>query len=132
MVKIMKLKKSPELAIIAFGLILAVLLILFRFFYQPSAPTVNVVCGNSQPTTIENKPQTTEINQNNNSQNQLININTAQIETLCTLNGIDEIRAESIIEYRNSNGGFATIEEIMQVKGIGEKTFEAIKDDIMV
>lgn len=132
MVNIMKLNKSPELVIIAFGLIFAVLLILFGFFYQPSAPTVNVVYGNTQPTTIADTVPIADINQNSNYQSQLININTADKETLCSLKGIGEAKAEKIIAYRNSHGGFATVEEIMQVNGIGEKTFEAIKDDITV
>lgn len=121
MVKIMKLNKSPEILLFALGYMLAGLILLFVVLDQPSSSSAYVEYIISTPTI--------EIN---NDQNQLININTAQIETLCTLNGIGEIRAESIIEYRNSNGGFETIEEIMQVKGIGEKTFEAIKDDIMV
>lgn len=128
----MKLNKSPELIIIAFGLIFAVSLILISFFYEPSAPTVNIAYGNTQSTTVTDNAQTENANQNSDTKNQLININTADKNTLCTLNGIGEVRAESIIEYRNSNGGFATIEEIMQVKGIGEKTFEAIKNDITV
>ena len=61
-----------------------------------------------------------------------ININTADSAQLCTLDGIGEVIAERIIEYRNECGGFSSAEEIMNVKGIGEKKFEAIKDKICV
>ena len=56
-----------------------------------------------------------------------ININTATAEQLTELNGIGEVKANAIIEYRNNFGNFISLEEIMNVKGIGEKTFEKIK-----
>ena len=51
---------------------------------------------------------------------------------LCTLPGIGESRAESIIAYREKNGGFARIEDIMKVEGIKEGMFARIKDKICV
>ncbi|MBD5465619.1 MAG: ComEA family DNA-binding protein [Lachnospiraceae bacterium] len=62
----------------------------------------------------------------------LININTASKEELCTLPGVGESRAESIVSYREANGGFLTIEEIMNVTGIKEGLFGKIKDKIKV
>lgn len=61
-----------------------------------------------------------------------INLNTADITELCRLSGIGEVTAGRIVEYREANGGFNNIEEIMLVSGIGEKTFEAIRDMIYV
>ena len=61
-----------------------------------------------------------------------LNINTASVSELTTLPGIGEVKAKAIIEYRVANGGFKSIEEIMEVKGIGEKTFIKIKDMIYV
>lgn len=61
-----------------------------------------------------------------------INLNTATANQLDTLPGIGPAYASRIIEYRNSNGGFKTIEEIKNVKGIGEKTFEKIKELISI
>ena len=62
----------------------------------------------------------------------LVDINTAEVEQLKTLNGIGDSKAKSIIEYREQNGGFKSIEEIKNVTGIGEKMFEKIKDNITV
>ncbi len=61
-----------------------------------------------------------------------ININTAQLYELTCLDGIGETYAQRIIDYRNANGPFADISDIMNVEGIGTKRFEAIKDSITV
>lgn len=60
-----------------------------------------------------------------------VNINTANQEELEALPEIGPVTAAKIIEYRELNGLFATIEDIQKVKGIGPKTFEAIKDLII-
>lgn len=67
-----------------------------------------------------------------NLNNDLININTASLKELQTLTGIGESKAENIIEYRNTNGNFKTIEEIKNISGIGDALFEKIKDKITV
>ena len=61
-----------------------------------------------------------------------ININTADLATLMTLDGIGEIYAQRIIDYRTANGPFQSIADIMNVPGIGTKRFEAIMDKITV
>ncbi len=66
------------------------------------------------------------------SQDDRVNINTADESQLTTLTGIGSTRAQAIIAYREANGPFAAIEEIMNVQGIKEGTFTKIKDDIMV
>ena len=60
-----------------------------------------------------------------------ININTDSKDILMTLSGIGEVYAQRIIDYRN-NKRFASIEEIKQIQGIGDKTFEKIKDEITI
>ena len=62
----------------------------------------------------------------------LININTAEMFELCELDGIGESMAQRIIEYRNSNGKFKKIEDLMNVNGIGPAKFNNIKDKITV
>lgn len=61
-----------------------------------------------------------------------ININTASKEELMTLNGIGESRAEKILAYRQSQGEFQSIDELMNVEGIKEGIFQKIKDRITV
>jgi comEA protein len=61
-----------------------------------------------------------------------ININSALAADLTRLPGIGEVMAERIIEYRESNGSFKKTEDIMKVKGIGEKKFEKIKEFLAV
>lgn len=62
----------------------------------------------------------------------LVNINTADIETLDTLPGVGPATAQAIVDDRTQNGSFASIEDIMRVSGIGEKKFEKLKDLICV
>ena len=61
-----------------------------------------------------------------------ININNASIDDLKNLTGIGEKKAKDIISYRDKNGSFNTIEDIMKVNGIGESAFAQIKEDITV
>ena len=61
-----------------------------------------------------------------------VNLNTADEAELTSLTGIGATRAQAIILYRQENGPFSSIEEIMNVQGIKEATFEKIKDDIAV
>ncbi len=61
-----------------------------------------------------------------------VNINTASMEELMTLTGIGEAKAESIIRYREENGRFQSIEDLMEIGGIKEGVFEKIKDDITI
>jgi len=63
---------------------------------------------------------------------QKININQADAKTLATLKGIGKDRAVKIIEYRETNGHFEKIEDIMKVKGIGKKIFEQNKNVLSV
>jgi competence protein ComEA len=61
-----------------------------------------------------------------------ININTATMEELTSLQGIGEKKAESIVEHREKAGSFATIEDLKDVNGVGDKIFDKIKDQITV
>ena len=78
---------------------------------------------------IENDACITETNNNTSG---LININTASIEELMSLPGLGEAKAKLIIEYREKNGNYKSIENIKEVSGIGEAIFEKIKDYITV
>lgn len=60
----------------------------------------------------------------------LVNINTADENELCTLPGVGQTRARAIVEYRNEHGGFGRIEDIQNVSGIKSGLFAKIKDFI--
>lgn len=66
------------------------------------------------------------------SSSNLININTASVVELMSLDGIGESKAKAIIEYRDINGDFENILDIKNVSGIGESIYEKIKDYITV
>ena len=59
-------------------------------------------------------------------------MNKANKEQLMTLTGIGESKALAIIKYREDNNGFKSIEEVMNVSGIGEALYNKIKDSITV
>jgi len=61
-----------------------------------------------------------------------VNINTATVEELMSLNGIGKKKAESIVEHREEVGSFATIDDLKGVKGIGDKIFRKIKAHIAI
>ena len=61
-----------------------------------------------------------------------VNINTADSEQLQTLNGIGPATAQKIIDYRESSGRFSSVEDIKNVSGIGDKTYDKLKDYITI
>jgi competence protein ComEA len=64
---------------------------------------------------------------------QPVDINTASAEELAAaLNGVGLSRAQAIVDFRNSNGPFAAVEELAQVKGIGDKLVQRNRDALMV
>lgn len=85
-------------------------------------------CASKTESTDNDK---TDANTNNTpTTNKKVSINKAGISELTTLDGIGEAKAQAIIDYREKNGAFKTLEDLMNVSGIGEKAFEKIKDNI--
>ena len=61
-----------------------------------------------------------------------LNLNTATKEELIALPGIGPAKAQAILDYRNAHGGFKSVEELKDVKGIGAKRFEKLKAELTV
>ena len=68
---------------------------------------------------LDNKPKPCETE---------VNINTADIEELETLPGIGEVKAQSIVDYRREYGIFGSVEQLVEVRGIGEKTLDKVRN----
>ena len=62
----------------------------------------------------------------------VVNINTASVHHLQRISGIGETKARAIVEYREAHGGFKSVDELVNVSGIGEKTLDAIRDKLTV
>lgn len=65
-------------------------------------------------------------------ENGLVNINTANLHQLWNINGLGETKARAILKYREEHGNFTRVDDLVNVKGIGEKTLEKIRKYITV
>lgn len=125
-------KINHEKILIAFALCLCAGIICYNYFFIPTAlPSTVIYADKEQDTENAKDYQEKELKQNN-TQN-LLNINTATAEELAdTLPRVGKSTAALIVSYREKNGPFKNIEDIKNVKGIGDKTFEKMKDLICV
>lgn len=84
------------------------------------------------PEVGEESSAVTGINSGTSAASGKIDLNTATSDQLQTLNGVGPATAEKILQYRSDNGYFKSIEELKNVDGIGDKTYEKLKDYIKV
>lgn len=87
---------------------------------------------NTETAAAEDNSATSDNSPNDAVRDGVININTADVNVLDKLDGIGESTAKKIIAYREENGEFENVEELLLVGGIGEKKLEAIRDKICV
>ena len=83
-------------------------------------------------TSVQPAPESASSAQPPSAAGEQISINTANRETLMTLDGIGETLAQRIIDYREIYGDFASVDDLLNVQGIGEKRLAAIRDKITV
>ena len=119
-------KESAQIKfLIGIALILAALVIGYNAFYIPDAvPFAKISTDGSAPVPSESSEVGEEASP--------VSINRASAEELDTLPGIGPSLAQAILEYREEHGGFSTLEELMEVPGIGEKIFAELKDQIVL
>ena len=100
--------------------------------YIPKIGEINQENAEEEYITFEYENNKNIIQDYNKGGNEKVNINTANQTELETLPGIGTATAEKIIDYRNKNGKFSSIEDIQNVKGIGNAKYENIKESICV
>lgn len=103
----------------------------FREDAEASAINQAAVLEDGQQITIMSTSQQ-QMQEEKAAEEGLVNINTADADTLCTLPGIGEAKAKSIIAYREKNGPFKSTEELTKVSGIKEGVFDKVSDLICV
>ncbi|MDR0943561.1 MAG: helix-hairpin-helix domain-containing protein [Ruminococcus sp.] len=126
--------KQKRIAVAAVLFIGLAYIVIFNLLYDERAVAdtkTNVVYTGSEAITAFQSETATETTIYTETV-YIININTADIAELITLEGIGEVTAQAILDYRTVNGDFTAIEQIMEVKGIGPAKFEAIKEHITV
>lgn len=94
----------------------------------PKKTKANLSGSGADTSSLQKKASDGDINTSNG----LVNINSATSEQLQTLSGIGEAKAKKIIDYREQNGRFSSVEELTNITGIGEKTLESIRSYICV
>lgn len=128
--------KRQSLIMTGIGLIILSAVFIYFSFSQPrvllssksTAETVPSVSYESQSTEIDTQYdiKSGESDDENISVSFPININTCTVQELTAVEGIGESRAESIIQYREYLGGYTSVDQIKNIKGIGEKLYEKV------
>jgi competence protein ComEA len=111
---------------------LSVVLLILVFGFMMFAPSFFVAVSSGVGFAQEEEGEGEESDLEEDEGSVTVNINTASAEELAALDGIGERLAQNIVEYREANGLFATIEDVKSVKGIGDKKLEKIKEFITV
>lgn len=158
----MKNNYTPEKILIVISLVLFAGIIFYNAFFIPEVATPSIIYVDSEDSSInteteeandiidissddendgaedsseesDNSDDSSDAAKSATAANGKININTAtESELAANIPGVGESIAKRIVEYRNYNGDFASIDEIKNVSGIGDKKFEAMKDSICV
>lgn len=119
-----KLLKRPESLLIAMGLVFLACAVLAGSFYHTAPEGSRVIY-------VSDSDKAALLN-NGEAESVVINLNTATAQELSTLDGIDTVIAAAIIDYRTENGGFKSVDELKNIKGIGDVKFRKISPYVRV
>lgn len=151
----MERMSRAEMTVIAAALLLAAGLVLYHAFdAQPLEPVVETFLASAavteravpgpassgvqerpsaaQPSAARRETQARQDTASGQTRNGPVNLNTATREELMTLSGIGEVKADAILAYRAENGAFQSVEQLLEVSGIGEKTLEKLRAQVCV
>lgn len=93
--------------------------------------TVIYVAQKGEKITVVEEEKANNIATQGNSKGK-INLNKADLSSLQTISGVGAKRSQDILDYRDSQGGFKTIDDLKNVSGIGEKTLEKLRQDVTI
>ena len=115
--------------VIRFGLIAAIAAtVVFHFTTENAVTTITISDIGSSQAAAQNSARISGTTAS--SAAKLINVNTATAQQLCSLKGIGEKKAAAIIQYRDEHGDFTSVDQLLNVPGIGEKLLESFRDRI--
>ena len=122
----MKLNKKEKIAL----LITLCFVLVSRGFLmgRVNSPTGDFTISALAVSAVQKSPQPVKSESSTANKTDPVNINTADKEALMTLNGIGEVLAQRIIDYRQQNGNFGKIEDLTNVRGIGSGILEKNRD----
>lgn len=121
--------KNPDHVLIGIALILLAIVVIYNgLFVAPKKEEETTTVTTTVATTVATTAQTVTTSSSNGK----VNINIASAAELETLKGIGPSKAQAIIDYRTEHGDFKSINDLLKVSGIGEKTLANIKDYICV
>lgn len=123
--------KRQSLIIIGFGLLILAGIMVYFALSMPKVADEDSV-SLTVTTTVSEQQNTGPSANTQNSKKVQVNLNTCTVNDLIAINGIGEKKASAIIEYRDVIGGYTSVDEIKNIKGIGDKIFEKISPYLCV
>lgn len=120
--------------LIGVGLFFCVLILGYSAFFAQPIQIYNVLPASAEASSEATAPEWEMSSQEESDEatSGVVNINTAGLLELMKLEGVGEVTAKKIMAYREENGGFSDVRELLNVEGIGAKKYEALEPHIII